>query len=110
MTVLYYVDGFRIKDGRIALLPGIDQQLAVCTDLANTMQGAPIELHRPDGTVISTVIDNYFVELPKDPNSCTELSRLPLVLVFPIELSQYDIPAGTAVVLRQKVPSNPKGT
>ena len=77
---------FDVAGRFIVAVPGIPPETA------GIRGGTPLELHRPDGSVLSTHIDSIAMVSPYDP-------KRPIQFSFPPGLTKQDLPVGTEVWL-----------
>ena len=87
---LYRVDDVFDLSGRcVVATPGIPSKT---TGIRN---GTPLELRRPDGSILQTQIAEIAFVDPYDPER-------PIQFSFPPELKKHDIPIGTEVWKREE--------
>jgi len=93
---LYTVsDVFDIAGRFVAAVPGIPPETPGIRD------GTPLELRRPDGSILSSHIQDIAMISPYD-------HRRPIQFSFPPEITKHDLPVGTEVWLPDgaSVPTN----
>ncbi len=85
-------DVFDIGGRFIVAVPGIPPETP------GISKATPLELRRPDGSILSTCIQDIAMVSPYDP-------KRPIQFSFPPGLTKHDVPVGTEVWLTDGTPA-----
>jgi hypothetical protein len=90
-TLLFIVDDvFDISGRYIIPTPGVP------VSVSGIRNGLPIELRRPDGTVLQTVVASVPMLDPYDPKRPTQIALQ--------GITKQDVPVGTEIWMRDETP------
>jgi hypothetical protein len=96
---LFRVEGFERKNGKLALLPGVPQEVIRKHRIGNVRQGDAIELCFTDGTSERTMIADYYVRVPMMPDEAFDVAELPIIICLPADFMVERVTEGTQVRL-----------